>query len=76
MRRLLRTFAPFIGVLLLVGGAWVMLRSNSWAGLMVVLLILMAIGVRVGDAIFYESSPSVKGGLPKEKTEGEDAQSP
>lgn len=76
MRRMLRPFAPFLGVMLLLGGLWAVLRSNSWAGLMVVLLILMAIGVRVGDAIFYESSPSVKGGLPKEKTEGEDAQSP
>lgn len=76
MRRMLRPFAPVLGAMLLVGGLWVMLRFNNWAGVMVVLLILLAIGVRVGDAIFYGPSPNVKGGLAKEKTEDNDAQNP
>lgn len=74
---MLRPFAPFLGVMLLVGGVWVVLRSNSWAGLMMVLLLLVAIGVQIGDRIFYGSGSGVREmEHPKEKTEGEDAQSP
>lgn len=81
MRRMLRPFAPFLGAMLLVGGVWAVLRSN-WSGLMVIVLILLAIGVQIGDAIFYANSSraremeDAKEELPKEKTEGEDAQSP